>query len=177
VTLVSLWRAERVTGEIDVDVLAKRWVLEHVPPGTRVGVYDEMNALLPRTADQLQECADSLRGGAAYQRKWWSEGMSAKGVIGEPMRSTVLNDEEFEVYWCQRESIARSTPGFVVVRYHDEPRFDAVMEADLLRQFATDGTAATVGVDVLVMNREVNVGRPPAAILATARGRRVIYRK
>jgi len=177
VTLVSLWRAERVTGEIDVDVLAKRWVLEHVPPGSRVGVHDEMNALLPRTADQLQECADSLHGDAAYERKWWSEGMSAKGIAGEPMRSTVLNDEEFEVYWCRRESIARVAPGFVVVRYHDEPRFDAVMEAELLQEFATGGTAATGGVDVLVINREVNVGRSPATVLTTARGRRVIYRK
>jgi hypothetical protein len=177
VTLVSLWRAERVTGEIDVDVLAKRWVIEHVAPGSRVGVHDEMNALLPRTADQLEACAQFVQSDEAYERKWWSEGMSAKDVAGAPMRSTVLNDEEFEAYWCRRELIARSAPGFVLVRYHDEPRFDAVSEADLLQEFAKDGTAETLGVDVLVINREVNVGRSPAAILTTARGRRVIYRK
>ena len=133
-------------------------------------------AELPRE-QAIEALVARTRRYAAYQRKWWSEGMSAKGVAGEPMRSTVLNDEEFEAYWCRRELIARSAPGFVLVRYHDEPRFDAVSEADLLQEFAKGGTDATLGVDVLVMNREVNVGRTPAAILTTARGRRIIYRK
>jgi hypothetical protein len=177
VTLVALWRAERVTGEVDVDVLAKQWVIDHVPPGSRVGVHDEMNALLPRTPDQLDECAHSLEAEDAYQRKWRSEGLSAKGVAGDPMRSMVLNDEEFEVYWCRRELLAHTSPGFFLVRYHDGPRFDAVPESDVLHEFAAGGTAVTGGVDVLVINRAVDVGRQPAAVLSTARGNRFIYQK
>jgi hypothetical protein len=177
VTLVSLWRAERVTGEIDVDELAKRWVIDHAPPNSRVGVHDEMNALLPRSADQLEACSHSLEAEDAYQRKWKSEGLSAKGVPGDPMRSMVLNDEEFEVYWCRRELLARTSPGFVLVRYHDGPRFDAVQESDVLHEFADGETAVTGGVDVLVINRAVDVGRPPAVVLSTARGNRFIYQR
>ncbi len=177
ITLVSLWNAERMTGEIDVDVLAKRWVMDHVQPGSHIAVYDEMNALLPRTADQLTHCAEYVHTDEAYQRKFRSEGLSAEAVEDEPMRAMVLNDEDFEAYWCRRELDARSTPGFFVVRYHDAPRFDAVPENDVLHEFAHGGTAVTGGVDVLVINRDVDVGRPPAAVFATARGRRVIYRK
>jgi hypothetical protein len=89
----------------------------------------------------------------------------------------VLNDEEFEVYWCRRELLARTSPGFVLVRYHDGPRFDAVQESDVLHEFADGETAVTGGVDVLVINRAVDVGRPPAVVLSTARGNRFIYQR
>jgi hypothetical protein len=177
VTLVSLWSAERVTGEVDVDELAKRWVIDHARPNSRVGVHDEMNALLPRAAEQLEACTHSLQTEDAYQRKWQSEGLSARGIAGDPMRSMVLNDEEFEVYWCRRELLARTTPGFFLVRYHDGPRFDAVPESDVLQEFAHGGTAVTGGVDVLVISRAVDVGRPPAVVFSTARGNRFIYQK
>jgi hypothetical protein len=176
-TGVSLWNAERVAAEADVDVLVRDWVLDHVRAGSRVAVHDEMNARLPRTVSQLEDCAAAVATPTSYRRKWAVEGVDAGAISDEPMRSMVLNDEQFEAYWCRRELAVASGPAFVVVRYHDAPRFDAVLESNALREFASGGTADTGGIDVLVANREVEVGNTPVVTFSTARGRRVIYQK
>jgi hypothetical protein len=55
------------------------------------------------------------------------------------------------------------------VPYHDGIRFGAVLEQEAVDDFRSGA------IDVLVLNREVEVGRAPAAIFSTRSGRRVIY--
>src|SRR5262249_8941047 len=69
-TAVSLVRLERRTGEVDVDVLVQQWILSHVPPGKRVALHDEDNARLPRTAEQLRQCAAYVEQPEAWREKW-----------------------------------------------------------------------------------------------------------
>ena len=93
------------------------------------------------------------------------------------MRSVVLNDERFHGYWCRQELLAQPDPGFVVVPYHAAMRFGAVLERQAIAEFRSGATAVTGGIDVLVLNRPVDVGVPAAVTLATRRGQRVIYQR
>jgi hypothetical protein len=176
-TLVALWDAERMTGEADVDVLARNWILKEVPTGSRIAIQDETNAVFPRSEAQLRACASFVATPAAYARKWAIEGFNSQVSTGEPMRAMLLTDEEFSAYWCRRELGVRSGLGYYVVRYHEEPRFDAVLERDAVKEFRTGSHDLTGGIDVLVMNREIDASMRPAAVISTARGRRVIYRR
>jgi len=80
------------------------------------------------------------------------------------MEAMLLTDERFSAYWCRRELGIGGAAGFRVVPYHDGTRFGAVLERDAVEDFRTGGRQATGGVDVLVLNRELEVGSPPAAI-------------
>ena len=85
VTAVSLVRAERRAGEIDVDVSTRHWILANVPRGQRVAVHDEDNAFLPRTAAQLRTCVAHLNSFDAYREKWKVEGVSSPEDDAEPI--------------------------------------------------------------------------------------------
>jgi hypothetical protein len=89
----------------------------------------------------------------------------------------ILNDERFNAYWCRRELDLDRPDGFRVVTYHSEPRFGSVLERDAVDDFRSGGREATGGVDVLVLNRPMDIGVPPAQVFRTARGQRVIYRR
>lgn len=176
-TTMSVVRSQRVIGEADVDVLMRNWVLANVSPGSRVAVHDEMNAYLPRDPDQLRECAERVTTASAYQEKWMVEGVQASAGERRPMESMLLNDERFNAFWCRRELGAGGASRFHVVTYHDQPRFEAVLERDAINDFKTGTGQATGGVDVLVMNRSVDVGVPPIQVFRTARGQRLIYQR
>jgi hypothetical protein len=174
-TTMSVARSQRVIGEADVDVLMRNWVLSHVNPGSRVAVHDEMNAYLPREFDQLRECSERVTTASAYQEKWIVEGVKTSAGERRPMESMVMNDERFNAFWCRRELGAGGASRFHVVTYHAEPRFEAVLERDAINDFKTGTGQATGGIDVLVMNRPVDVGVAPAQVFRTERGQRVIY--
>ena len=176
-TTTSLVRSQRVVGEADVDVLVRDWILAHVSPGSRVAVHDEMNAYLPRVADELRECVEHVKTAAAYQQKWLVEGVRTSAGDSRPMESMVLNDERFNAYWCRRELDVANPNGFRVVAYHDDRRFDAILERDAVDDFRTGAHLPPGVADVLVMNRHVDVGAPPVQTFETARGTRVIYRR
>ena len=63
-------------------------------PGSRVAVHDEMNAYLPRVAEQLRDCAEHVTTGSAYKQKWLVEGVrtsagdaAANGIDGVERRA------------------------------------------------------------------------------------------
>lgn len=170
---VQLYRAEREAAETDVDVMVKRWVLEHVPRGATVAVHDESNAFLPRARAQLVDCVESANGEAAYRRKWQLQGVDRPEGADQPLAAVVLNDERFEAFWCARELAVQSDAGYTVQRYHHDPRFNAVLEGDAIERFRA-GASVESKVDVLVANRDVGVGAA-AAVFETRRGRRLIY--
>ena len=170
-TAASLVRSQQRVGEVNVDVLLRNWIVANASPGSGVAVHDEMNAFLPRTADQLRACADHVSTAAAYREKWRVEGIETAVGDARPMESLLLTDERFSAFWCRRELGLASSGGFRIVPYHDAIRFGAVLEQDAVNDFRTGG------IDVLVMNREVEVGKAPAAIFSTRSGRRVIYQR
>jgi hypothetical protein len=172
-TSVSLVVDERVAGETDVDVLARDWALANVPLGSRIALHDESNANWPRSLEQLVKCADYVLTADAYREKWHSEHLVPPSET--PMRLAVMNDEYFAAYICRREAEVVERPGFVIVPYHDDVRFSAALEADVLKRFVEGDRDSGDGVDVLVMNRSVDVGVAPAVVLRTRRGMRVIY--
>jgi hypothetical protein len=174
-TIVGLAAAERRAGEADVDVLARRWIIEHVERGRRVAIHDEDNARLPRSADQLRLCVTYVDSPAAWREKWLVEGIEIGDSAAMPMQAVVLTDERHRAYWCRRELGAQTDPGYWLVTFHNERRFGAVLERDAISEFRAGSQATTGGVDVLVTNRAVEAGRPPAEVLRTARGERVIY--
>jgi len=176
-TIISLVYSQRVIGEADVDVLARNWIVANVPPGSRVAVHDEMNAYLPRAADQLRACAERVITTAAYEEKWLVEGVKTSVADAKPMESMVLNDEQFAAYWCRRELLAGNLNSFHIVTFHDERRFGSILERDAIDGFRGRAHHDMPPLDVLVMNRPVDVGVPPAQIFRTARGQRVIYRR
>jgi hypothetical protein len=176
-TLASLVRAQQIIAEIDVDSLTRQWVLAHVPRGSRVAVYDEDNAFLPRSNAQLRQCVEHVGTLQAYREKWLVEGVETSIGDEKPMQSMVLNDETYLAYWCRRELQVQRDPGFYVLTYHPGRRFGAVLERDVIEEFRNGGHAITGGVDFLVMNRPIDVGMAPAAVLRTRRGQRVIYRR
>jgi hypothetical protein len=176
-TTMSVVRSQRVVGEADVDVLARNWIVANVPPGSRVGVHDEMNAYLPRAVDELRECAERVNTTAAYEEKWMVEGVKTSVADEKSMESMVLTDERFAAYWCRRELAAGNLNGFHIVTYHDGRRFGAILERDAVNEFKGDSQHNPPGLDVLVMNRPVDVGVPPVQTFRTARGQRVIYRR
>jgi hypothetical protein len=175
-TGVSLVRSQQVAREFDVDVLAKRWVLEHVPRGRRVAVFDEVTAFLPRSAAVLDACVREVESPESYARKWAVLGYDGE-VAGQPMRSMLLTDEDYRAYWCRRERLSQTDPGYNVVPYHTQARFGSLFESDVIRDFKSGEHSITGGIDVLVVNREVDAGRPAAVVLRTARGQRAIYVK
>ena len=177
ITSVSLARAQSIVAETDVDVLVRDWIVAHVATGSRVAVHDEMNVVIPRAAAQLRDCAAFVDTAAAYKAKWAVEGIDSSSIADEPMRAMLLNDEMFAAYWCRRELVVREGQEFYVIRYHDAPRFGAALEREVLDEFARGARERTGGIDVLVANRNVEVGVQPAQVFETARGRRVIYRK
>ena len=61
ITTMSLITTERRNAEVDVDVLTKQWILANVPRGQRVAIQNEVNAFLPRTPQQLLECANGVQ--------------------------------------------------------------------------------------------------------------------
>jgi hypothetical protein len=175
--IISLVRSQRVIGEADVDVLARNWIVANVPPGSRVAVHDEMNAYLPRAADELRACAEYVSTTPAYEEKWLVEGVKTSVADTKPMESMVLTDERFAAYWCQRELAAGNLNGFHIVTYHEELRFGSILERDAVNRFRGRAHHDVPPLDVLVMNRPVDVGVSPAQIFRTARGQRVIYRR
>jgi hypothetical protein len=177
ITLVSLVFAERTAGQIDVDVLTNQWILANIPRGERIAIHDEDNAFLPRAAGQLRACVDHLGTLAAYREKWLVEGVESTVDAAQPMRSMVLNDETYLAYWCHREMDVQQDPGYNLVPYHDGRRFGAFEERDVVREFRTGATERTGGVDVLVMNRPIDVGMDPVQVFQTERGQRVLYRR
>lgn len=176
-TTISLVRSQGIVGEADVDVLVRNWLVANVSPGSRVALHDEANAYLPRAADQLRACAEHVTTASAYEEKWLVEGVKTSAADQRPMESMVLDDERFNAYWCRRELGVGNPSGFRVVTYHDEPRFGAVLERDAVNDFRTGAHLATGEVDVLVMNRAIDVGLSPVQAFKTARGERVIYRR
>jgi hypothetical protein len=176
-TTTSVVRSQRIIGETDVDVLMRNWVVANVSPHSRVAIHDEMNVFLPRAVDQLRECAEHVTTVSAYNEKWLVEGVKTPVADARPMDSMLLNDERFSAYWCRRELGVGNPSGFRVVTYHNELRFGSVLERDAVNDFRTTARHATGGVDVLVMNRPIDVGVPPVQVFRTARGQRVIYQR
>jgi hypothetical protein len=176
-TGVNLVRAEQEAGDASVDTLATQWILSNVAKGSRVAVPDEITTTIPRAKSQLQDCAAKPQRPEAYLEKWRALGYQPHHTSLEPMRSAVLNDELYYAYWCSRELAVQQEPGFFVVPYHNEPRFNAVLEDDVLSDFRSGSIAATGGVDVLVINRIVDVGVAPTIIVRNGLGQRVIYVK
>lgn len=178
-TGAALVRAQQRAREVDVDVQTATWLRTHVERGRRIARHDEDNTYLPRTREQLRQCADAPVGPAAYARKLqivgWAAGQDDDPSPAEPMQLAVMNDELFRAYWCRRELTAARDDGFYLVAYHSEPRFGAVLERDVLADFRSGEAGATGGVDVLVTNRAVDVGRQPAAVFRTRRGQRLVY--
>jgi hypothetical protein len=176
-TAISLVKVERRAGEVDVDVLVQQWVLSHVPPGKRVALHDEDNARLPRAAEQLQRCIGYVDRPAAWREKWAAEGVNVGENLATPMQAVLLTDERFNAYWCKRELETATDAGYWIVPYHNERRFGAVLERDAIADFQEGGSSLTGGVDVLVVNRSLDVAGPPAQEFRTERGRRFIYVK
>ena len=174
-TAVSLFQAESVAGEVDVDVLARDWIVAHVPQGSRVAVYDEVNAYLPQAPAQLRACADEAATHAAYSEKWRLLGFPVENEGPEPFRSTLLNDEMFRAYICARELAVSRDAGYFVIPYHNEPRFGALLEREAFDTFKAASDRPGERIDVLVVNRTIDAGTPPAVMLRTRRGLRVIY--
>jgi hypothetical protein len=170
-TTASLYRSQRTVGEVNVDVQLRNWIVANARSGAGVAVHDEMNAFLPRTLDQLRACADHVSTAAAYREKWRVEDIETAVSDIRPMESLLLTDERFTAHWCRRELGLANPAGFRVEPYHDAIRFGAVLESDAVNDFRNGR------IDVLVMNREVEVGRAPAAIFSTRSGRRVIYQR
>ena len=149
-----------------------------VPPGSRAAMRDENNARLPRTAEQLRQCAAYVEQPEAWREKWSVEGVTARDSLSMPMQAVLLNDERFNAFWCRRELETETTDtGYWIVPYHDDRRFGAVLERDAIAEFRTQSREVTGGVDVLVTNRPVDVGRPPVQQFRTERGERMIYVK
>jgi hypothetical protein len=171
VTAASLVQYQLRVGEANVDVLLRNWIVANAKPGSGVAVHDEMNAFLPRTADQLRACAEHVTTAAAYREKWRVEGIDTSVSDVRPMESLLLTDERFTAHWCLRELGLANPSGFRIVTYHDGIRFGAVLEQDAVDDFRSGA------IDVLVMNREVEVGKAPAAIFSNRAGRRVIYQR
>jgi hypothetical protein len=174
-TVISLVAAERRAGEIDVDVLAQRWILANVERGRRVALHDEDNAPLPGAADQLRECIAYVDEPAAWREKWLVEGYDPGDNVTTPMQAVLLTDERYRAFWCRRELETQTEPGYWIVPYHNEKRFGAVLERDAIAEFRTGARTITGGVDVLVTNRPVDAGRSPAQEVRTERGQRIIY--
>jgi hypothetical protein len=173
-TMYATAESQRIAGEPDVSLLARNWIVEHVRPGARVARHNEDNTFLPRTREQLDACADAIDRPEAYIQKLQILGMGDRLMENEPMRAAVLNDEMFLAYWCRRERSAATDRGFTLIPYHPEPRYGSLLERDAINDFRAPA-GSSPGIDVLVMNRPVDVGIPPAAVLRTARGERVIY--
>ncbi|MEO7192553.1 MAG: hypothetical protein ABI051_15985 [Vicinamibacterales bacterium] len=172
------WQIVRATGRmapIDVDVLATRWITEHVPRGARVAVQEETVAPLPREAQQLRQCVERVDSPAGYRDKWRLEGVELPAGDSLPMQGVVMNDERVFAYWCRQELDASKDDGFHVVPYHRDAHFWSVRERQAIDEFAKGASDVTGGIDVLVLNRVEDVGRPPARVFENARGRRVIY--
>jgi hypothetical protein len=174
-TIISLVRAERRVGEVDVDVLVRRWIMTHVERGRRIAIHDEDNAYLPRAAEQLRQCSAYVETPDASREKWLVEGVKTEDNQMLPMQAILLTDERFRAYWCRRELEVQTDPGYWIVTYNEQKRFGAVLERDAISEFRNDQQTATGGIDVLVTNRPVDAGRPPAQVFRTERGARVIY--
>jgi hypothetical protein len=170
----ALATSQRIAGETDVSLLARNWIVQHVRPGARVARHNEDNTFLPRTREQLDACAEAIDRPEAYTRKLQILGMGDRVVENEPMRAAVLNDEMFQAYWCRRERSTATDRGFTLIPYHPEPRYGSLLEREAIEAFRAPA-GSNPGIDVLVMNRPVDVGVPPAAVLRTSRGERVIY--
>jgi len=171
ITAASLVESQMRVGEVNVDVLLRNWIVANAKPGSGVAVHDEMNAYLPRTAEQLRACVEHVTTAAAYREKWRVEGVETTVSDVRPMESLLLTDERFTAHWCLRGLGVANPASFRVVTYHDGIRFGAVLEQDAVNEFRAGG------IDVLVMNREVEVGKAPAAIFSNRAGRRVIYQR
>jgi hypothetical protein len=173
----TLVRSQREIGQTHVDVLVRRWILERVPSGSTVALYDETVAPLPRTADQLRACAERPESAEGYRDKWRVLGIDPPIGVSEPMRAMLLNDERFHAYWCRRELGVRLAhpAGYRVVSFHADPRFWAIREADAIDRFRAEASGTGTGLDALVLNRLADVGVAPAAVLRSAGGERVIY--
>jgi hypothetical protein len=174
-TAVSLGRAERTAAETDVDVLARRWVLQHVPRGARVAVYHESNAFLPRDRATLEACAAQAQTPSALVEKWRIHGIVNPDVRGGALYSALLNDELFHAYWCRRELGAQTDVGYRVIQYHPDLRFGALSERAAVRSFANRRTDREPVLDVLMINRAADLGAPAAAVMRTGRGIRLLY--
>ena len=173
-TVRSLAGAERLSGEQDVDSLVREWIVENVPRRLRVAVHDEMNAFLPRTSEQLEECVRRIQSPGAFEERWQLLGFGGS-TEAEPFRAVVMNDQIFQAYRCQRELDARVNAGYHLVRYHQDPRFMAVLERDAIADFVAGTAERTKGVDVLVLNRVLDAAGPPTQVFNTRRGVRAIY--
>ena len=123
-----------------------------------------------RSAAHLQACIAEIDAPSAYRDKWLVEGITAPPAGAQPMRNVALTDEIFHQYWCRRELDVQRDPGYLIVSYHAEPRFGAVLESDAIESFRTGRD-----IGVLVTNRYVDAGRKPAVEFLTRRGRRIIY--
>jgi hypothetical protein len=178
ITVGALVQTQRRAGEADVDVLARDWILANVSRGSTVALHNEVNAFLPRSREELRACTERITAAEAYREKWLVEGVKTSLDEARPMGSVVLNDERFYAHWCRRELAVQTDPGYNLVSYHAEPRFGAVLEDALLADFRKgSGSSLGSGVDVLVTNRLVDLGRAPVQVFRTERGTRAIYRR
>ncbi len=123
VTTASLVQSQLRVGEVNVDVMLRNWIVANAKPGSGVAVHDEMNAFLPRTADELRACSEHVTTAAAYREKWRVEGVDTSVSDVRPMESLLLTDEHFTAHWCLRELGLANPAGFRVVTYHDGIRF------------------------------------------------------
>ncbi len=176
-TATSLVRAEVEAGEVDVDVLARNWIVANVPQGSHVAVRDEVNAFLPQALPQLRACAEEAGTHGAYTEKWRLLGFQAGTEGFEPFRLAMLNDEMFRAYRCARELQVSRDPGYVVIPYHDDARFGSILEREAFETFKAGSAVPNQHIDVLVVNRPIDTGIPPVATLSTRRGVRVIYQR
>lgn len=170
----QLVQSQRNAGEISVDVAAAQWITAHVPIGGRIALHNEWSVPLPRSAAALRACAEQADGGVAYREKWRALGWAAPDDVVQPMAGPLLTDERFAAYLCRRELGVRQDAGYTVVPYHDEPRFGAIPEADAIDAYL-QGSTGPDAIDVLVLSHSADLPEPPAQVVRTSRGQRVIY--
>lgn len=176
-TAVSLVRAEKDAGEVDVDVRARNWIVANVPRGSHVAVRDEVNQIPAGALATARVRGDEASMHVVYTEKWRLLGFPAGTEGFEPFRQAVLNDEMFRAYLCARELQVSRDPGYVVVSYHNDPRFGLILEMEAFETLKAGSAVPDKRIDVLVVNRPIRRGRSAGETLRTRRGVRVIYQR
>ena len=148
---------QRFVGALSSYALAHDWIEEHVPPGSRIAIFSEDPERYKRTRAQLTDIVARVNTPEAYAEKMATNDMTMTSAA-MPMRLAVLNDELYAAFWALRELSVRGEGGYVVKRYHDDPRYDAWRTTEAIGRFLAGD------LDVLVLNREERQLPPPVIV-------------
>jgi hypothetical protein len=148
---------QRFVGALSSYALAHDWIEQHVPPGSRIAIFSEDPERYKRTRAQLSDILARVNTPEAYAEKMATNGMTMTSA-SMPMRLAVLNDEFYAAFWALRELSVRGEGGYVVKRYHDDPRYDAWRTTDAIGRFLAGD------LEVLVLNRKEPQLPPPVVV-------------